>query len=189
MKTKPRQGATPGGCESEVGNGSGYGDSLDWTICNPGWCACACLHAYVSACLPDCMHACACSEILTRALRAWNRAHVAPLAHWSPVAMGPGAAGGSAVPCRRMNPHMCMAHVCDFPETVDGYELWLQGGKCDGGDRETTFDDLWALKLQRSSGAAGGQEGGGGAWAEWRMDGQRCEALSAEADVWYDTGM
>jgi hypothetical protein len=29
-------------------------------------------------------------------------------------------------------------------------EIWLQGGKCDGGERETTYDDLWQLEVPTS---------------------------------------
>lgn len=80
-----------------------------------------------------------------------------------------------------MNAHMCVAHAGS-----GGYEVWLWGGKCDGGDRETTFDDLWKLEVEEVGRAAGG--GGAGPSGEWRVEAQRCEGLSAETDVWYDTG-
>jgi hypothetical protein len=28
-----------------------------------------------------------------------------------------------------------------------GQDVWILGGKCDGGDREVTFDDLWMVEV------------------------------------------
>ena len=66
------------------------------------------------------------------------------------------------MPCPRMNVHAAAGE--------DG--LWIVGGKCDGGDREATFDDVWWMQ-----------------WCEGRQ-GLRSvlvQGMSAEADVWFDS--
>ena len=93
----------------------------------------------------------------------WRRVLVHDNANLDQASLaGHGKKARAGMPCPRMNVHAAAGE--------DG--LWIFGGKCDGGDREATFDDVWWMQ-----------------WCEGRQ-GLRSvlvQGMSVEADVWFDS--